>query len=59
MKASFSGTVDILSILIEANAQINTQDEVQCPYTTTKHYNTPPYTLNYGILYTLIIAAIS
>ena len=34
MTASFEGHVDIVRILIEAKAQVNTQDEVCCNFTT-------------------------
>ena len=37
MEASFEGHVDIVRILIEAKAQINTQNEVCCSYHQKTH----------------------
>ena len=38
MKASRKGHVDIVRILIDAKAQVNTQEEVCCYYHTPKNY---------------------
>ena len=40
MTASFEGHVDIVRILIEAKAQINTQNKVCCSYHQKTHYTT-------------------
>ena len=44
MKASFHGHVDIVRILIEAKAQINTQKEVCCSYHQKTHHTTHHHT---------------
>ena len=43
MRASFNGHADIVQTLIEAKAQINTQDEVCAVPTTRKHTTHTPY----------------
>ena len=37
MTASFEGHVDIVRILMDANAHVNTQDEVCCYFTMQGH----------------------
>ena len=50
MTASFEGHVDIVRILIEAKAQINTQGEVCCSYHQKTHYTTHHHTQCHGII---------
>ena len=44
MVASFGGHTDIIQILIEAKAEINTQDEVYCSYHQKTHCTTHHHT---------------
>ena len=46
MTASFNGHVDIVRILIDAKAQINTQEEVCYSHNQKTLYNTSSYTVS-------------
>ena len=53
MIASFHGHVDIVKMLIEAKAQINTQDEVYCSYHLNTYYTTNVIS-NLAVLYVTV-----
>ena len=59
MKASRKGHVDIVRILIDAKAQVNTQEEVCCYYHTL--YNEPvvgPQLHSWKVLYTRVVVIV-